>query len=82
MKCKDTNELDAKTIWYKGQGDAKQKVVFDDRVVTNENQDLIFLDPQIEPPEHNPSGYYTCSLENEWGTKELGYDLQVTLACK
>ncbi|XP_066931271.1 cell adhesion molecule DSCAML1-like [Clytia hemisphaerica] len=80
MKCKDSNELTAKTIWYKGIGDAKQEVVFTDRVVTNENQDLIFLDPQIDPPEHNPSGVYTCSVQNDYGTTELGYDLQVILA--
>ena len=82
MKCKDTNEPKAETIWYKGQGSAKQKIIFgtDDHVQTNDNQDLIFINPQ--PEENNPTGYYSCKVKNQYGEKELGYDLKVTLACK
>lgn len=86
MKCKDTNELDAETIWFRGAGLAAEPIDFSKedktQIITNENQDLIFLNPQPEPADMNPSGFYTCHVKNQYGTKELGYDLKVSLACK
>lgn len=86
LTCKDSNELDAETIWFRGAGIAAERIDFSKedktKIITNKNQDLIFLNPQPEPAGRNPSGFYTCHVKNDIGTKELGYDLKVSLACK
>ena len=78
--------MDAETIWFRGAGLAAKQIDFSkedkSKVITNKNQDLIFLNPQPEPLDLDPSGFYTCHVKNQYGTVELGYDLKVSLACK
>ena len=71
-------ERDTETIWFRGTEEidfSKEKFLR-----TNSLGDITFINPQ--PGDNDPSGSYTCHLKNQFGTTELGYMLQVALACK